>query len=203
MLNCCWCLHSILSAITRELNIFKHMLIWPIYLVVLCGTRAKICPHLSVVLCMCIFSISRRYPCNRPWRPIGLWDVSHFLDNRLTNGGKALRAGSPLPPGRFLVFISVRVSVDPRAIMLLEGLGKLIRSNDLIGNRTRDLPACSICLNQLRCRVPPHHSMDGENHVLNSYCPNDTSFLVLYVTLCWCVCVSLLVLAIFGFWAVE
>jgi hypothetical protein len=28
--------------------------------------------------------------------------------------------------------------------MLLEGLGKLKKSNNLIENRTRDLPACSI-----------------------------------------------------------
>jgi hypothetical protein len=37
----------------------------------------------------------------------------------------ALRAGRPLPPGRFLILISVRGRVDLRAIVLLEGLGKL------------------------------------------------------------------------------
>jgi hypothetical protein len=26
-------------------------------------------------------------PCNRPWSPMELWDVLHFLDNRLTDGG--------------------------------------------------------------------------------------------------------------------
>jgi hypothetical protein len=37
----------------------------------------------------------------------------------------ALRADRPLPPGRFLVLISVSSSVDPRTIVRLEGLGQL------------------------------------------------------------------------------
>jgi hypothetical protein len=51
----------------------------------------------------------------------------------------ALRAGCPLPPGRFLVLVYVRGLVDPKAIVRLEGLGQLKKFSDLIGNRTRDL----------------------------------------------------------------
>jgi hypothetical protein len=56
----------------------------------------------------------------------------------------ALRADRSLPPGIFLVLISVRGWVDLMAIVGLEGLGKLKKSNYLIWNRTRDLPVCSI-----------------------------------------------------------
>jgi hypothetical protein len=55
----------------------------------------------------------------------------------------ALRAARPLPPGRFLVVISVRGWVNQRALMRLESLDELKKSNYLIGNRTRDLSACS------------------------------------------------------------
>jgi hypothetical protein len=55
----------------------------------------------------------------------------------------ALHAGRHLPPGRFLVLISVRDWVDPRTIVRLEGLGKL-KNIHIIGTRTSDLPVCII-----------------------------------------------------------
>jgi hypothetical protein len=71
--------------------------------------------------------------------------LPHFLGNRFTHGVEvvSLSAGCRLPPGRFLVLISIRGWVDPRATVWLDGLGKFNKSNYLIGNRTHDLPACS------------------------------------------------------------
>jgi hypothetical protein len=75
----------------------------------------------------------------------------------------ALSTDHALPlPGRFLVVISVGGYAKPGAIVQLEGLGKLKKKkkSDLIGNRTRDLPACNIaprpanataCLSQNQC----------------------------------------------------
>jgi hypothetical protein len=59
---------------------------------------------------------------NRPWRPIGLWDQVPTFCRQSAHRGRAVR---PLSPGRFLVLISVRGWVDPRAIARLEGLGQL------------------------------------------------------------------------------
>jgi hypothetical protein len=73
--------------------------------------------------------------------------LSHYLDNRLTDGGKVVSLTRPLPftsqEDSWYSFL-LRAWVDTRAIVRLEGLGKLKKSIDLNGNGNRDLSACSV-----------------------------------------------------------
>jgi hypothetical protein len=76
------------------------------------------------------FSTLKGKACNRPWRPIGLWDVedptfSRQSTHRWRWGCQPYAPGRSLPPGKFLVLISLRGSVDSRAIVRLQGLGQL------------------------------------------------------------------------------
>jgi hypothetical protein len=52
-----------------------------------------------------------------------------------------LRAGRPLPSGRFLVLISVS---QPQGHSSAGRIRLTEKSSDFMGNRTRDLPACNI-----------------------------------------------------------
>jgi hypothetical protein len=71
-----------------------------------------------------VISVKRSYPCNRPWRPIGMWDVEDSTLSRQSADRwllSALRAEHAL----FATIISVRDWVNPRDMMRLEELGEL------------------------------------------------------------------------------
>jgi hypothetical protein len=44
-----------LSARTHKLNVSGHMLIWTFFIALVCGTRAQVCLHLLVTLCIDLF----------------------------------------------------------------------------------------------------------------------------------------------------
>jgi hypothetical protein len=81
--------------------------------------------------------------------------LPHLLDNQLTEGSKvvSLTCRPPITPQEDSWYSFLLGWVNPRPIMQLEGLGNLKNSDDLIRNRTRDLPACSIVTqpNMLPC----------------------------------------------------
>jgi hypothetical protein len=89
------------------------------------------------------------YPCNRPWRPIGLWDVeaSKFsLDSRFTDGAEivSLTRRQPFTPRKISgIHFCLRLS-RPQGHSAAGMVRSIEKYNDHIGYRTSDLPACSI-----------------------------------------------------------
>jgi hypothetical protein len=65
----------------------------------------------------------------------------------------ALRASRPLPPGRFLLLISVSYRVDPKAIGWLEGL-QMKNPITSTGIKPMTFLLVTSCLNQLSYHVP-------------------------------------------------
>jgi hypothetical protein len=65
----------------------------------------------------------------------------------------AIHASRPLPPGRFLVLVSPRSWVDPRAIMRLEGLDQLKNLVTSSGIEPATFRLVAQCLNQPRYRI--------------------------------------------------
>jgi hypothetical protein len=67
----------------------------------------------------------------------------------------ALCAGCPSPAGRFLLLISVRGWVDPRATVWLEGLDQLKNPLTSLGMKPATFWLVTYCPNQLHYSIPP------------------------------------------------
>jgi hypothetical protein len=81
------------------------------------------------------------------------------------------------PPGRFLILFSVRGSIDPMAIVRLEGLGQLKKFTSS-GSRTGNLPACSIVPQPtILPRAPGDYGANNLNTLSKTQCSfEQTSF---------------------------
>jgi hypothetical protein len=75
----------------------------------------------------------------------------HFLENQLTDGGEtvSLTHWPPFTPRKFLVLISVRGRVDPRATVRLKGLGQWKNPMTSLGIKPVTFQLVAKCLNQL------------------------------------------------------
>jgi hypothetical protein len=70
--------------------------------------------------------------------------LTHFLDNRVIDGSEVVSHKSPLSSGRFLRCSFLLKSVSAPGICAAVRIKCIEKSYDPIGNRTRNLPACSI-----------------------------------------------------------
>jgi hypothetical protein len=92
----------------------------------------------------------------------------------------ALGAGLLYPPGKFLLLISVRGRVDPRAIVRLERLGQLKNSVTSSELEPATFRLVAWRLNQLRYRVP--YSLVKVKHY-QGYLLLDSSWFIAYQSL--------------------
>jgi hypothetical protein len=103
-----------------------------------------------------------------------------------------LCASHCLPPGRFLVLISLRGWVNPRAIVRLEGLGQLKNPMTSLGIKTASIRFVAQCLsNFTTCPRCSHHlgdiALNGRiANVIGRHWEGSTHSLI--ELLCWHLC---------------
>jgi hypothetical protein len=94
------------------------------------------------------FKRIKSYPCNRPWRPMGLSHVEAPIFSRQSAhrrrwGCQPYAPATPCPQedSWYSFLLEAKPTIGLSAAGRIRSIEK---SNDLIGNWTRDLPACSI-----------------------------------------------------------
>jgi hypothetical protein len=99
------------------------------------------------------------YPCKRPWRPIGLWDVEDPIlcsqsAHRWRLGCQFYAPAHLYTQKDILVLISVKRLSKPQGLVRLERLGKL--KNSMTSSRLKPATFRLVAyrLNQLRYRIP-------------------------------------------------
>jgi hypothetical protein len=107
---------------------------------------------------------------DRPWRfqQVG---APRFQDMKVVRLS-ALHTGRLYPQEIFLVLISVRGWVNPRAILWARRIMSKKNSNDTIGNQTRNLPVLAHCLNQLRHCIPLERLLYNQKCILFIHPPS-------------------------------
>jgi hypothetical protein len=104
-------------------------------------------PYVTYILSS-IVGVTVRNSCNRSWRPMGLWDVKApiFLHIRLTDGGEvvSLTCRPPFNPRNYPGTHFCRRLRRPQGHSTAGRMRSIEKYNGLVGNRTRDLPACSV-----------------------------------------------------------
>jgi hypothetical protein len=110
------------------------------------------CPTLSNKLKKVKLSLQQAVKSHKVLRCWGS-HIFYTIGSLLVVNLSASCPGSPQPPGRVLVLISVSGWVDPRAIVRLEGLGQL--KNPMTWSvESTTFRLVAYCLNQLRYHVP-------------------------------------------------
>jgi hypothetical protein len=104
--------------------------------------------------------------------------VPHFLDNRLTDGGKVSLMRRPPFTTQENSWYSFLLEAEstPRGVVGLEKLGQPKKSNELVGNRTRDLSVCSI-VKEIKKKRKIKMTIQEELYNVTATSPRETVFL--------------------------
>jgi hypothetical protein len=126
------CLHgNMLSTLSRICLAADFVMCDKFFCSVIYQCLSAVCNNEMVLLTLLVYSKSKgkAIPVTDRGGPWGCETSRlrnfYIIGSQMAVSLSLLRVGRPLPPGRFLVLISVRSWVDPKAIVRLEGISQL------------------------------------------------------------------------------